>query len=263
MFGMTDRGMVRPGNEDALLIDERTGLCVVADGMGGHKGGEVASRLAVDVMRDYIAQVTDGSTAFMGTVAAQFSREANLLASGIRLANRAIYEAAAANPAWQGMGTTIVTLLIRGDRAAVAHAGDSRLYLLRDSNLQQLTADHSLVAEQVRQGLLTPEEAARSTRKNVITRALGQWEELEIDMQDLELRDGDQLLLCTDGLSGMVTDQEIGALMRAHKAPEAACRALIEVANSYGGKDNITAVVVALTRKNGFISGVRKLFGKA
>lgn len=260
VFGITDTGRVRPGNEDALLIDERLGLLVVADGMGGHKGGEVASRMAVDILKDYIAKLSGGSDAFIGNVDNRVSRQANQLASGIRLANQAIFEAAASNPSWQGMGTTIVAVLLKEGRAGIAHAGDSRLYLLRGGQFRQITGDHSLVAEQVRQGIITEEEAQKSTRKNVITRALGQWEDLEIEMQDLELREGDQLLLCSDGLSGMVSDPEIAALLQAYPVPEQSCQTLIEVANSYGGKDNITAIVAAFREENGFVSGLRKMF---
>lgn len=262
VYGTTDRGMVRPGNEDAVVVDEKTGLLVVADGMGGHKGGEIASRMAVDILSDYISRVMEGSDSFLGVFDGRHSREANLLASGIRLANRAIHEAATANPSWQGMGTTIVAALIKNDRAAVAHAGDSRLYRLHDGELRQVTEDHSLVAEQARQGLITAEEAARSSRKNVITRALGQWENLEIDMQDLALADGDRLLLCSDGLSGMVSDPEIAALLKAYPLPQSACTALVEVANSYGGKDNVTVVVAALQQKKGVLAGIRRLWSK-
>ena len=260
VFGLTDKGMVRPGNEDALLIDESSQLSVVADGMGGHKGGEVASNMALDILKDYLAKVSGGSDAFMGVVDPKVSRQANQLASGIRLANQAIFEAAASNPSWQGMGTTIVGVLVRDDRAGIAHAGDSRLYLLRGGQLKQITGDHSLVAEQVRQGIITAEDARNSTRKNVITRALGQWQELEIEMQDLELQDGDRLLLCSDGLSGMVSDPEIAALLKAYPSPEQACRALIEVANSYGGKDNITVIVAIFQKAKGFMSGLKKIF---
>jgi protein phosphatase len=260
VFGITDRGMVRPGNEDALLIDEHLGLLAVADGMGGHKGGEVASHMAVDILKDYIAKLSNGSDTFMGNVDARVSRQANLLASGIRLANQAIFEAAASNPSWQGMGTTIVAVLVKEGRAGIAHAGDSRLYLLRGGQIRQITGDHSLVAEQVRQGLITAEEAQKSTRKNVITRALGQWEELEIEMQDLELLDGDRLLLCSDGLSGMVSDPEIVALLEAYSSPEQSCKTLIEVANDYGGKDNVTVVVAKFQEEKGFVSGLKKMF---
>ena len=252
--------MVTPGNEDALLWGG--GLCFLGggDGRGGQKGGEVASNMAVDILKDYIAKLSGGSDAFMGNVDSQVSRQANQLASGIRLANRAIFEAAASNPSWQGMGTTIVAVLLKDGRAGIAHAGDSRLYLLRNGQIRQITGDHSLVAEQVRQGILTAEEAEKSTRKNVITRALGQWEELDIEMQDLELFDGDRLLLCSDGLSGMVSDPEITALLEAYPSPEKSCHTLIEVANSYGGKDNVTAIVAAFQNKKGFVSGLKKMF---
>lgn len=260
VFGITDKGMVRPGNEDALLIDEQLGLLVVADGMGGHKCGEVASHMAVDILKDYIAKLSGGGDAFIGNVDPRVSRQANLLASGIRLANQAIFEAAASNPAWQGMGTTVVAVLLKDGVAGVAHAGDSRLYLLRGGQLSQITGDHSLVAEQVRQGVITAEEALKSTRKNIITRALGQWQELEIEIQDLNLLDGDRLLLCSDGLNGMVSDPEIAALLGAYPAPEQSCHTLIEVANSYGGRDNITAIVAAFREEKGFVSGLKKMF---
>ncbi|MEI6206514.1 MAG: Stp1/IreP family PP2C-type Ser/Thr phosphatase [Desulfuromonadales bacterium] len=260
VFGITDKGMVRPGNEDALLIDERLGLLAVADGMGGHRGGEVASNMALDVLKDYLVKLSEGSDTFMGNVDARVSKQANLLASGIRLANLAIFEAAASNPSWRGMGTTIVAVLLQEGRAGIAHVGDSRLYLLRRGQIQQITGDHSLVAEQVRQGIITAEEARNSPRKNVITRALGQWEELDIEMQDIELLDGDRLLLCSDGLNGMVSDAEIAALLEAYPSSEQSCHALVEVANSYGGKDNITAVVAAFQKEKGLLSGLKKMF---
>lgn len=260
VFGITDKGMARPGNEDALLIDAGLGLLVVADGMGGHKCGEVASTMALDILKDYIARLSAGNNAVIGNVNSTVSRQANQLASGIRLANQAIFEAAASNPSWQGMGTTIVSVLVKDGIAGIAHAGDSRLYLFREGQLRQITGDHSLVAEQVRQGLITAEEAQKSTRKNVITRALGQWQELEIELQDLQLLVGDRLLLCSDGLSGMVTDPEIAALLKAYPAPEQSCRALIEVANSYGGRDNITAIVAEFQQERGFVSGLKKMF---
>lgn len=262
VFGITDKGMVRTGNEDAMLIDEHLGLLAVADGMGGHKGGEVASRMALDILKDYLSKTSGGSAAFIGNVDAKVSKQANLLASGIRLANQAIFEAAASNPSWQGMGTTIVAILVKDGCAGIAHAGDSRLYRMRGGQLQQITGDHSLVAEQVRQGIITAEEAQKSSRKNVITRALGQWQELEIEMQDLELIEGDKLLLCSDGLSGMVSDPEIAALLEAYPSPEQSCHTLIEVANSYGGKDNITAIVAEFQNGGGFVSGLKKIFSR-
>lgn len=258
-FGMSDQGRVRGNNEDALLLEEGLGLFVVADGMGGHRGGEVASAMATKVLRDAVAGSLAGGGAFLGTVDQRYSREANLLASGVRLANRAIFEAACSNQSWQGMGTTVDAVLLQGNRAGVAHVGDSRVYLMRDGDLRQITDDHSLVAEQVRQGAITAEEARLSPRKNVITRALGQWEELDVDMRDVELANGDRLLLCSDGLTGMVEDARIAGLLGAHPAPDAACRALVAEANTNGGRDNVTVVVLEFQERKGFVAGLKKM----
>lgn len=261
-FGITDCGNVRTCNEDALLMDEKLQLFVVADGMGGHQSGEVASRMAVEILHNYIISIYKGSDSFMGNYDSNFSREANLLASGIKLANRAIFEAADSTQKLKGMGTTIVAILIKGNKVGIAHAGDSRLYLYSEKKLQQITLDHSLVAQQLRDGLITAEEATTSIRKNIITRALGQWENLEIEIQDLELIDGDRLLICSDGLTNMVNDAEIEALLNAYTNPEAACKALIEVANDYGGRDNVTTIVVDYHQPNGVLAEIGKLFGK-
>lgn len=260
-FGITDRGVVREINEDAFVIDESIGLFVVADGMGGHKSGEVASRMAVDILHDYIARASKGNETFIGKYDKSYSREANLLASGILLANQAIIEAAASSPELQGMGTTVVAMLKGDTHAGIAHAGDSRLYLLHDSQLHQVTEDHSVVAEKVRCGILTREEGEQSCEKNIITRALGQSQSLEVDLQDLPLVAGDRILICSDGLSGMVNDAEIAALLKAYPTPEASCNGLVEVANDYGGKDNVTAVVVNILQAFGVVAGIRKFFG--
>ncbi|HQB38520.1 MAG TPA: Stp1/IreP family PP2C-type Ser/Thr phosphatase [Deltaproteobacteria bacterium] len=259
-FGITDTGKVRAGNEDALLLEEKLGLFVVADGMGGHNSGEVASRMAMEVIRDAVSRSAAGEAFVVGTVDPGHSREANLLASAIRLANRTIFEAAADRPEWHGMGTTVVAVLASGNAAAIAHVGDSRVYLLRNRILKQLTADHSLVAEQQRQGLLTEEQARNSKQKNIITRALGQEPEVLVDLLDLELLDGDMLLLCSDGLTGMVSDEEIAALILARTSLEPACRDLIEQANANGGRDNITAVLLAFHKGSAFMSGLKGLF---
>lgn len=260
--GITDCGQVRPANEDCYVIDQQTGLCAVADGMGGHKSGEIASRMAVDILKEYLAKVAAGSDSFLGSNDSRVSRAANLLGSGIRLANLAIFEAAQSAPELRGMGTTIVAILPQDERIGIAHAGDSRLYLLHQQQLRQITWDHSLVAEKLQQGLITPQEAVNSHEKNIITRALGQWQQLEIELQDLELEVGDRLLLCSDGLSGMVSDAEIAALLKAYPDQEQAAAALVEVANSYGGRDNITVVVVDVLHTPTVMAGIKRLFGK-
>jgi PPM family protein phosphatase len=261
-FGITDQGRVRANNEDSVLVDDGLLLYAVADGMGGHKGGEVASHMALDILRDSIVRSNGGNGAILGSVDKNVSREANLLASGIRLANRAIFEAAGSNQDWQGMGTTVAAVLINNGRAGIAHVGDSRIYLLREGTLRQLTNDHSLVAEQLRQGLITAEEAEISTRKNVITRALGQQEDVIVDLQDLELVDGDRLLLCSDGLSGMLKDVEIEALLKAHPVPENACSDLVGQANANGGRDNVTVVVIEYLQKQGLVAGLKKFLNR-
>lgn len=257
--GLTDRGMVREGNEDSILLADDLGLYAVADGMGGHNAGEVASRMAMDVIRDYITRTSRGGEVLLGGHDHAYSDAANRLASGIKLANRVIFESASNSASWRSMGTTIVAALIDGEQVSIAHAGDSRAYLVRGNEIRPLTNDHSLVAEQVRQGLLSKEEAEKSTRKNVITRALGAAADIEIDLCDLAVEDGDRMLLCSDGLSNMIADQGIAAIVRGFREPEEICTKLVEEANRCGGRDNISAVLLMFSRKRE--SGIARLFG--
>jgi protein phosphatase len=252
-FGITDRGRVRALNEDALLIDEKLGLYAVADGMGGHNCGEVASGMAVGIILDAVSRMSQQS-ALYGTVDHHLSREANLLSSAIRLANRAIFEASSSQISWSGMGTTLAAVLIGNGRATIAHVGDSRVYLLRNSLLKQLTSDHSLVAEQIRKGMIEADQARVSRHRNIITRALGHEIEVQVDLTELELEPGDRLLICSDGLNGMLTEEEITALILARNTPEAACRELIEQANAAGGRDNVTALIVSVLNNSFFAS---------
>ena len=260
-FGLTDTGMVRDHNEDALLLDEGLGLFAVADGMGGHQGGEIASRMAIEILKDGVSRVLAGG-ALVGAMDRNVSSAANILLSSIRLANLAIFEAAGSNPVWRGMGTTIVALLVSEGRAAIAHVGDSRLYLLRNKKIHQITDDHSMVADQLRKGLISKEEARCSTRKNIITRALGQSADVAIDLHEISLQDGDRLLLCSDGLSGMLLDEEIVALISSRSTPQAACRDLVEQANARGGVDNITALLLFISQTSGLWSRFSRLFQK-
>lgn len=258
-FGITDQGRVRAHNEDSLLVDDHLKLFAVADGLGGHKAGEVASRMATDILRDFFTRATSGSCAFAGTVETEVSCETNLLAAGIRIANQAIFEAAGYNPSWQGMGTTVAAVHVHGNRAGIAHVGDSRVYLFRDGGLRLLTNDHSLVAEQLRKGLITTEQAERSKHKNIITRTLGQLDSVDVDLQELDLADKDRLLICSDGLNGMLDDPEIAELLNRYPEPEAACAALVKQVNANGGKDNVTVVLVAFSRSKGFVAGLKKI----
>ncbi len=240
----TDIGRVRKMNQDSMAVlaagdldGSADGLYVVADGMGGRAGGEIASRVTVqtvpDVVREALESGDDGEEAL-----------AQALSEGIVAANRAVWMQARANPELRGMGTTCVAVLIRGGVAAIGNVGDSRIYLLRGGALRQITSDHSLVQEHVLAGDLTAAEARSSRYRNVITRAIGITDDVSPDVDLLALRSGDTLLLCSDGLTNMVGDQEIAAVLSGVADPKQAAESLVAVANANGGVDNITAVVV-------------------
>jgi serine/threonine protein phosphatase PrpC len=251
--GGTDKGLVRPNNEDGFYIDEKTGLFVVADGMGGHASGEIASKLALDIIRDYFKAFHEGRAALVGKFDEEYSDTAKAIGSAVRLANQAIYEAAKSNAGWQGMGTTVAAVVINRNRLSIAHVGDSRVYLVRAGDIEQLTDDHSVVYEQVKHDLLTREEARKSEMRNLLTRALGVAADVEVDISELTLSAGDILVLCTDGLNSMVSDDDILNLAVSVRDPAAACDGLIELANKQGGRDNIT-VIAGYVRKKSWIS---------
>lgn len=251
--GKTDLGRVRQNNEDNLYFSEGDGLLLVADGMGGHASGEVASKIAIDIMRDYFNGITEGHQLQVGTYQEEFSEPTNRLGSAIRLANQAIYEAAKGNPLWHGMGTTIAATLITGNRLSIAHVGDSRVYLIRAGSMEQLTDDHSFVSEQVKREIISKEQARESEMKNVLTRALGVVPEVDVDLDELSLLDDDVLVLCSDGLTGMVEDDEIFAIVNTLHDPAVACEDLINRANQNGGRDNVTVIVAEITKKKGWL----------
>lgn len=223
----TDIGLVRDHNEDAYLA--RDPLYAVADGMGGHLGGEVASAIALETIGDVVA--SDGIEA---------------LADAVRRANRAVYERQVGDVEVAGMGTTLTAVALQGSRLYIAHVGDSRAYLLRDDSLQMLTQDHSLVGEMMREGRLTESQARVHPRRSTLTRALGIAGEIEVDTSEIAVRAGDRILLCTDGLTGMVEDPRLKEILKDDTGPRDACAALIAEANGSGGVDNITAVVIDL-----------------
>lgn len=243
-FGGTDTGKKRANNEDAYLVNDALGLYAVADGVGGNEGGEVASRMALETLAASLPDLLGDKDR---TPPAGISRAGDPAFSALQLAitlsNRTIRQTRAQTPALASMGTTLTTLLLRNKHAFIAHVGDSRAYLLRSGIFSQLTNDHSLVGEQVRQGVITPEQARTSPARHVIIRALGIDEEVPIDIEKHPLQRGDRLLLCTDGLTEMVSDAEISGIIAASHPPEAV-RKLLVAANSRGGVDNITAVVV-------------------
>lgn len=246
----TDRGLIREINEDSFCVDESIGLVAVADGLGGHASGEIASKMAIDVIRDYINRTEKGNEPLIGKYNKKYSGAANRLTSSIRLANKAIYEAAQGNPQWQGMGTTMAAALLKGNKLSIAHAGDSRIYLIRANQIEQLTDDHTLVYEQVKMGLVTKEYAERSNMKNILTNALGIAPDVVVDVDELTLSDGDMLILCTDGLNSMVSESDILSVATSVDNPSEVCERLIDMANKNGGKDNITVITVYIQKKN-------------
>lgn len=225
----SDTGQVRPANEDSFLV--RTPLFVVADGMGGANAGEVASRAAVET---FSAGLPSGATT------------AERLTESVRAANRRIHQEASADVTRRGMGTTVTAALIGDSEVTLAHVGDSRAYLIRGGNINRLTQDHTLVDELVRQGSLTEAEAAVHPQRSIITRALGPEPSVEVDVESHPLEVDDVLLLCSDGLTGMVGDQEMLGIIEGSKTLAAASKALVEAANAAGGRDNITVLLARI-----------------
>jgi protein phosphatase len=242
--GKTDVGCVRTNNEDSFGYDAGLGVFVLCDGMGGQAAGEVASELSVATVLSYLRQTAGKGEEPVFDPTGEFSEDAHALWSALQAANRTIRDAIAADATRSGMGTTIVAALVRGSNVALAHAGDSRIYLIRDHVVEQLTKDHSLVMEQVRRGLLTLEEAAQSPIQNIITRALGAAETVEPDLSDHELMAGDTLLLCSDGLTRHLSDDQILAIATDASSLEEACDDLIASAKDAGGSDNISCLLV-------------------
>lgn len=223
---LTDVGLVRTHNEDSLLAQPP--LFVVADGLGGHQAGEVASLIAVETLRDHAPRRPD----------------AKGLARAVRAANREVMRAAREGHGRSGMGTTITAAIVEGTRIALAQVGDSRAYLLHDDVLERLTEDHSMVADLIRRGQLTEAESRFHPNRSVITRALGTDANMDADAYELEASPGDRLLLCSDGLTGMLEDPAIAEVLSTYPAPSAAARALVNAANAAGGQDNISVIVV-------------------
>jgi PPM family protein phosphatase len=238
-FSATDTGRARSNNEDSVALDESCALAVLADGMGGYNAGEVASGMA---------------TGFITSELGRWLREAGASANDAEVrramdicvdnANRAIFNAANANPQYAGMGTTLVVALFRGTRVLMGHVGDSRGYRLRGDRLMQMTRDHSLLQEQIDAGLITPEQASFSANKNLVTRAVGVEDTVLLEIHQHEVHPGDVYLLCSDGLSDMLDDESILQLLLNLDSLEQAGRALIAAANDAGGRDNIAVVLV-------------------
>lgn len=245
--GRTDAGRVRSHNEDSFEIDEERELYVVADGMGGHSHGEVASRMAVEAIRRFVAEAereVDSTWPFAYEPSLQ--RHSNVLKAAVRLAHDHVLSAIRRDGNLFGMGTTVVGCLVRSGTAAVAHVGDSRAYRFHEGRLRLLTQDHTWVNEQVVAGFLSEEQARDHPLKNVVTRALGGDSEVKVDVTEVELEPGDTLLLCSDGLTTMLDDREIESHLAGlgDGALNGACEALVGAANAKGGHDNVTVVLL-------------------
>lgn len=245
--GTSDVGRKRTHNEDAYLLLPEESLCCVADGMGGHASGEVASRIAVEEMSEFFRMTgRDDEATWPFKMDPARSYDDNRLLTGVKLANLRIFERAATDQRLRGMGTTIVTASFpKGGRALiVGHVGDSRAYLFRRGALRQLTEDHSLLNDYRKSRALTPEEIEAFPHKNVIVRALGMKDTVEVDLLREELEDGDVVLLCSDGLSGMVPDAQMADLLRGTTGDlRHASQTLVDAANEAGGGDNVTCVL--------------------
>ena len=245
---VSDVGCKRPHNEDSTASNESLGVLVLADGMGGYKAGEVASAIAVTGIYNDIASGLKKSKPGGTDKDSGLDHHSILIRNAVIRANSSIYEVAQTDEQCQGMGTTIVTALTYGDSISIAHVGDSRLYRIRNGDFKQITKDHSLVQELVDRGLFTKEEAEKNAPKNLVTRALGLKAEVKIDVIEDKLVIGDIYLLCSDGLTDMVKDEEIHLTLSkysanlAHTADE-----LVEIAKKYGGADNISVILARVS----------------
>ena len=244
--GATHVGMKRDHNEDNFALYPEMNLFVVADGMGGHSSGEVASRIAVDTLKTFFQDTeNDADITWPYKQNKALGPEANRFVAGIKLANRNIFETALADPRFKGMGTTFVGLMTTDKNALIAHVGDSRCYRLRGDALEQLTEDHSLLNDYKKIQKMTPEEEANFPHKNIIVRALGMKDSVDVDIQDTGPELGDILLLCSDGLSGEISDDEMQTLLLKHRDDLDTCvEMLIQAACDAGGKDNVTVILV-------------------
>jgi protein phosphatase len=243
---LSDVGRKRKGNEDSVFVNAEQNLFVVADGMGGHAAGEVASRVAVESINEFVCMTSgDEEITWPFGLDESMSYDGNRLKTSVRYANNKVLAATRESSEYEGMATTVVAVLIDGGTANLAHVGDSRIYLYRGRQLTQLTSDHSWVNEQLQGGMLTAEQARSHPLRNVVTRALGGKPDLDVEMQVHEAQPGDTLLMCSDGLTTMVPDPDIQSILsNGGGEVEGTARALVDAANKAGGEDNITVIVL-------------------
>ena len=243
--GLTDVGRKRQSNEDAFFFDDRLGLYIVGDGMGGHAAGEVASQEAVETVYGMVKRGIANLHELADPLVEDDVRAASrLMESAIQAATYMVFSMAEMDRGKTGMGTTLSCLLVLGEYCVTAQVGDSRIYKVNGNTVEQLTEDHTLIAWQLKQGLITPQEAKKSPHRNVITRAVGNRDYVQVDTGVVKLRPGDRFLLCSDGLHGYLRDPDIAPIVRA--GGEDAVKKFIALANERGGKDNITAILVEI-----------------
>jgi len=259
--GITDTGLIRSHNEDSIGNDLSISLAVLADGMGGHKGGEVASALAVNsILNDLPAELERCKNLDIDENVSGYSFHSIAIKNSIEKANSVIFDAASKQLQYEGMGTTIVVTMFYDNRLTVAHVGDSRMYRLRDHEMEQITTDHTLLQELIDRGFYTPEEAAKSLNKNLVTRALGIEATVKIDISEEIVLPKDIYLLCSDGLTDMVDDRRIHMILEENKSQiDLTCTDLIQQAKDNGGHDNISVILIQ-PNKQGF--GLNKLVTK-
>jgi PPM family protein phosphatase len=247
--GISDLGLQRVDNEDTFSIDESLGLYIVADGMGGHLAGEVASQVAVEMIKKAFRRWTEGKVSedeIFGVPDRSLSMQGNYLLSSIRLANRVVYEMAVEYEQYHGMGTTIVALLVTPKLLVVANVGDSRVYMIRDRRIERMSKDHTIVAEQIEMGALTEAEASASPLKHILTKNLGSADYVDPEVFELEPSYDDRFILCTDGLTDLVKEKEILEVSQESENPEKLCGRLVDMALQRGAPDNTTVLAIFL-----------------
>lgn len=248
--GLTDVGLKREGNEDSFSTDDELRLYVVADGMGGHLAGEVASRMAVDLINKSFREWTKSETPeeeLFGNPDPSLSRTGNYIRGSIQFANRVIHEMATQYEQYHGMGTTVAILAVMPGMIISANAGDSPIYMIRNGIIEKISRDHTIVAEQIEMGVMTPEEAEASPMKHMLTRNLGSAEEVEPDVFEIQPANNDRFVLASDGLTDLVSEEEILAMAESQDNPEALCKDFISIALERGGHDNTTVATVHLS----------------
>jgi serine/threonine protein phosphatase PrpC len=263
---LTDVGQIRDHNEDAIGSQRDAGLYVLADGMGGYNAGEVASAIAVKTVLEIVAEGVLRENRNDIEPDTGLMRQSIVLRDAITRANKVIHQTAGSHAGCEGMGTTIVACMFFDNRLSIAHVGDSRLYRVRQNKLEQITLDHSLLQELVDRGFYTPEEAERSTNRNYVTRALGVEPSVEVDVQEIEVEKDDIFVLCSDGLSDMVDDEDIHLTISTFSANlDTAGQQLIQLSNDHGGKDNVSVILTQalepFAAKVSLISKLKNIFG--